>query len=74
MHLVAAAAVLAVADPERDLREEVGHGEEISEDGVMVGQPLHVERSVGLLPRVLHSIQRDLNWGPTDHIDQTNPQ
>lgn len=54
-------AVPAVADAERDLRQEVSVGEQISEDAVMVGDPLDVERPAGLLPGVLNPIQRDLH-------------
>lgn len=55
-------AVLAVADAKRDLRQEVGVGEEIPEDAVVVGEPPDVERGGGLLPGLLDPIQIDFHW------------
>lgn len=60
MHLTTV--VLAIEDPEWDLRKEIRHGEEIPEDAVVVGQPLYMKRTAALLPGLMHSIQGDLNW------------
>ena len=59
MHSVAV--FLAIADAQRDVRQEEGLGEEVSEDPVVVRQPLDLERARALLPALLHSVQRDLD-------------
>lgn len=59
MHLTAD--VLAVADAQWYLRHEISHGEEISEDAVVLCQSLDLKRTVVLLPGFLHFIQRDFN-------------
>ena len=52
---------LAIADAQRDVGQEEGLGEEVSEDAVVVRQPLDLERTRALLPGVLHPVQGDLD-------------
>lgn len=66
MHLTTV--VLAIADVEWDLRKKIGHGEEISEDPVVVCQSLYMKRTTALLPGFLDSIHRDFNWWDKDQI------
>lgn len=60
MHLNTA--VLVIGDTQWHLRCKEGPGEKISEDTVVFCQSLYMIWTTRLLPRLLHSVQRDLNW------------
>ena len=59
MHSVAV--LLAIADAQGDVRQEEGLGEEVSEDAVVVRQPLDLKRARAPLPALLHAVQGDLD-------------
>lgn len=55
---------LAVADVERDLWQKISHMEEVSEDPIVVSQPLNLKGTTALGPGILNSVQRNFNcWG-----------
>lgn len=71
MHL--GSTVLAVADVEGHLRKEIGGGEQVSEDPVMVCQPLYLKRAAAFFPGLLDSIQRDFNCGKNLKVSTFSP-
>lgn len=65
-----AAGVLVVTDVEGNLRQKIGHGEEIPEDAVVIRQLLHMKHRAALLPVFLHLVQRDFNWWDEEEAEK----